>query len=134
MNTHRTPFVPTGPGPYWDVFWAVYTGDPKIDSYLAQVLAQLQQWRISVHHVAEKAPRLPDRSGLIGLCGHDEALFIMANEELGMGSDIMVSSSKGGEYRICLDQIEGWHIEEKARARSLSEEEQRVYNAGRMGQ
>lgn len=131
MSARLTPCcVPTGPGPYWAVFWATYTGDPKIDIYLARVLAQLQQWRISVYHVAEKEPRLPDRSGLIGLCGHDEALFIMAYEHL--DSDLMVSSSKGGEHRIRLDQIEGWHIEEKARAGNLSEEERRVYNAGRV--
>lgn len=129
MNTHRTPMVPTGPGPYWDLFFNVYTGRPVVDMYLAQLLAHLQHWKIAAYHVAETVPRRADRSGLIGLDGHDEALFVMANEEL--GSDIMVSRSTGGEHRIRLDQIEIWHLEQKHWAGNLSKEEQRVYNERR---
>lgn len=129
MNTRPKPAIITGPGTHWDLFFKVYTGRPVIDMYLSQLLVDLRRWRIAVYHVTEKAPRRTDRSGLIGLDGHDEALFVMVNEEL--GSDIMVSMSKGGDRMIRLDQIEMWHLEQKHRAGNLSEEELRVYNERR---
>jgi len=110
---------------YWRTFWDAYSGLQEVDMLLLRMLAELQSKHIEVHHVAGLAD--VGQSAMVGFAHHDAVVYIERHDE----EDEPRLVGLNGDEVTTLDvrDLASWHLEQKARAGNLSDEEQRIHDA-----